>query len=99
VTLSIVVPKVSWEALEVHYSAALIGWLLGMGLGSLLTLVCFESSRHLKTASKIKNVDEELLESWTVSLEEDELLNELYDSESEKEDTEWNRYSEEEKQD
>jgi hypothetical protein len=73
--------------LEDPYSAALIGWLLGMGLGSSLVLVCFESSRHLKTANKIKNIDEELLETWTISLEEDELLNELSDNESENEDT------------
>jgi hypothetical protein len=84
--VAIVAPRVSWAAME-DSSAALIAWLLGTGLGSSLVLVFFESSRHLKTASKIKNVDEELLETWTISLEsddqEDELLSESSDNESE----------------
>lgn len=62
---------VSWEAMG-DRSVAIFAGVLGLVLGSSIVLICVESSRQFKCASRIRDIDEELLETWTISTEEDD---------------------------
>jgi hypothetical protein len=66
-----VTPMVSWEAMG-NRSVAIFAGVLGLVLGSSLVLIFVESSRQFKCASRIRDIDEELLETWTISTEEDD---------------------------
>jgi hypothetical protein len=66
-----VTPRISWEAMG-DRSVAIFSGFWGLVLGSSLVLIFVESSRQYKCASRIRDIDEELLETWTISTEEDD---------------------------
>ena len=69
ITILMVTPRISWEAMG-DRSVAIFAGFWGLVLGSSLVLIFVESSRQFKCASRIRDIDEELLETWTISTEE-----------------------------
>ena len=71
VLISMVV-QLRWDRLENRLSVIVQSVVFGMGIGPSLILIFGESSRHFEYVTKVQMIDDELLETATVSIEEEE---------------------------